>query len=440
MHTHVVMLMKGSSRRAPRLAAGFLCVLLTVGAGCSSGGGAYEVTERQRERLAPSAAALYADLAQAAAAEDHVWVLALCDSLERLAPEFADVPYLRGQSLAEMGHFEAAAAQFERVLALDANYPGAAYELGNLAYRENQFGKAVAFFEREARLLEELLARPDRAGDVPARALPATLLQMGRAVKELNTPEQAGALFERAIAADTSFAEAYFELAELGEESGDLERALAGVRRAYALEPGNVHYEYKLGALLVQAGDAEAALPYLQRAVERRPWFHGALYNMYQVLQRLGRSDEALEYLERSEAMQAIDTEITQARLNAEARPGDVEEWLRLAGLYLSAGRYDEAGAVFGTALALDPGNLQLRNDMGNLSLMRGDAASALQHFRYVLARDSTLADTWLNLGVAHAYAGEPALARHAWQQTLRHEPGHAEAVANLERLEEQGF
>ena len=197
-----------------------------------------------------------------------------------------------------------------------------------------------------------------------------------------------------------------------------------------------------MGVQLLRTGQPEEAIPHLEKAAEQRPWFHGALYNLGQALVRTGRTEQAEHHLTLADSMQALQHEIDQARVSAQQQARVPQRWIALADLQLRGGRHGEAMRSLETALALNPTNLALQNDVANLSAMLGDVPAAIRRYETVLRYDSTFVDAWLNLGVAYARSSRYGEARQAWERVLELEPAHAgakEYLAQLARMREDG-
>lgn len=388
-----------------------------------------------RESMDGRAAAVLDDVDKAWLAGDFDAVFAGLDSAAQYAPDLADIPFWRGRAHVMLSRLEEAKSAFDAALALDPFYPGASYELGNIYFREQQFSKALEHFQREEAVLVRLLEDELPYSSAEPVALAATRLQMGRIHDRLDEVEDAYAAFHGALAADSTFAEAHYELSQLYEADGDLEKALEQARRAHGAIPDDPDNLYALGSLLLRNEKPAEALPYLRASVDERPWYHPALNNLGRALLQTGRQDEAEEYLERAEEMQALEVEIEQARLDVLQDPDVPRRWIALARHLVEAGRYDEAEDAFNKAIYLEPMNLAFHNDVANLSLLRGDADRAIRRFEMIVEFDSSFADAWMNLGVAYALSDRFDEAQQAWERVLTYVPDHAEAKANLAQL-----
>lgn len=346
--------------------------------------------------------------------------LALADSAEARVPDGADVHFLRGRIYSEMARLDAADSAYHRTLALRPDYEGAWNNLGNNAVRRQEYRRAIALYHNELK---------DGPAPVPWRGI-------GRAYIELGRVDSARQAFAQALAADSSYAVAHQDLAQLFEDEGDFERALRHAKQALELDPESNHARYVVGSLLVKTGQTEEALPYLEAVAEAWPWHHASHYNLGQALARLGRHEQAQEYLDRAESLRARQAKIAQREVAVRSFPKDPYAHAALASELRLAGRYNDAMHAYKVALFLDPGNPEFQNNIAILHLLRGDNEEAIRSFESVLRQDSTLVDVWLNLGIVYAKSGRKTEARRSWETALRQKPDLDRAKAYIAGLD----
>lgn len=400
-----------------------MCLFLVflLGAGCG------DERERQTgdagpERVIPQSVLRLLVQAQAAQGRgEHGMALALVDSAQRRAPDLPDAHFLEGSIRSDLSDVDQAEAAFKRVVALEPNYRGAWFNLGNTAVRQGQLRQALSYYAEER----------ERHPTAPL------LTYMGRVYARLGEADSARQAFEGAIDVDADHAPAYAHLGQLYEDEGRFEEALALSQRALALAPANLDFRYIVGAQLLRTGQAEGAAAYLRTVIEQRPWHYGAHYNLGQALVRLGRRSEAQHFLTRADSLQELQSKVEHAQVTAETNPGLPMNWVRLGEMLRQSGRIEEALEAYQVARSLAPENLAVQHNLANLFLARGDTAQAVGRYRTILQQDSTFTDAWLNLGVVYALSGEPDRARQAWQNVLRYVPGHSTAKTYLAQLRE---
>lgn len=347
--------------------------------------------------------------------------LTLADSVVQRAPRLADGHFQRGRVLSELKRFDAAEKEYRKVLSLNPQYQGAWFNLGNNAYRRQNFEAALRYFQKEQE------RHPSAS----------TLVEIGKAHARRGSPDSARQAYERALARDSTHAEAHARLGQLYEEEGELEAALEHSRRALALDSTRVNYQYVVGSQLFQLGRYEEAIPRLRSVIAERPWHQGAHYNLGQALVRTDRKALGKKYLAESDSLDKQQREIERLESVARDEPGDPSRWTKLGDAYRRAGRLEDAREAYSIALYLRPSNPVLRDQLAQLAADLGNYEAAVSHYRTLLQRRPDFNEAWFNLGVVYARNGETEKARKAWKRVLQQNPDHQRAKAYLSRLEE---
>ncbi len=89
-------------------------------------------------------------------------------------------------------------------------------------------------------------------------------------------------------------------------------------------------------------------------------------------------------------------------------------------------------------ALRDNPTSATLHNDLGQLLRVKGLPKDAEVEFERAINADSRFYPAWYNLGLLRQARGNHAGARFAFGRTIRHKPGHAEALFQMGLIEEQ--
>ena len=110
--------------------------------------------------------------------------------------------------------------------------------------------------------------------------------------------------------------------------------------------------------------------------------------------------------------------------------------WLDEGNAHYDARRWNEAGAAFERALALDPAQAQAWYRLGNVREEQGrDDAGAAACFEKAVGFDPSHARAWNNLGGARQRMGREEQAIAAYRRALEADPSLARACLNLGRL-----
>lgn len=191
----------------------------------------------------------------------------------------------------------------------------------------------------------------------------------------------------RRTATPNRAANAFFQAALKAQQAGDIRKALASAKQALAADSRHAQAMNLGGALLYVQDQAAEAEIWLRKAIalHRHPAY---LLNLGLVLQQLGRSEEAIE--------------------------------------------------VYRDTVALQPGNHQAWNNLGNLlnrSHCPERSREAIDCYRHALQAKPDYASADTNLGHALENSGDAAGAEQHYRQALQHAPAFVPALSNLANL-----
>lgn len=345
--------------------------------------------------------------------------LSLADSVVQRAPRLPDGHFQRGRVLSELKRFDEAGEEYRRVLSLDPEYQGAYLNLGNNAYRRQNFEDALRHFQREQERYPS------------ARVL----VEIGKSYGAVGKADSARWAYERALSRDSSQAAAHARLGQLFEEEGELKQALKHSRRALDLAPNNAKYRYAVGSQLFQLGRYDEAIDHLRDVIEERPWHQSAHYNLGQALIRTGRQDKGKAYVTKSDSLEEQEREVERLESVARDEPGDPQKWKKLGDAYLDFGRRENARDAYRIALYLRPSDPTLRDQLAQLEARQGNYKAAETHYQNLLRRHPDFTEGWFNLGVVYARSGKPERARKMWKRVLQQNPNHQRARKYLASL-----
>lgn len=168
--------------------------------------------------------------------------------LSQVAPDSAQMHQILAQALASQDDFTGAIAQYQRALAIDPQFPGIHFELGQTILMNST--------------------------DEPARQL---------AERE----------FKLDLAAEPTNANCEYMLGEIEWLRSKPEEALRHYERAIVLRPGFVDAQIAVGKALTTLDQPDRAIEHLQEAIGLDSQNEVAHYRLAQAYKRLGRAQEA---------------------------------------------------------------------------------------------------------------------------------------------------
>jgi predicted Zn-dependent protease len=202
---------------------------------------------------------------------------------------------------------------------------------------------------------------------------------------------------------------------------GQTDAAIEQFSRAMQVRPDE-EISVSLGNALLDKGKPDEAMPYFRLALQMLPDFAKAYNGLGRVYLAKGQTDAALQNLRK-----AVEIETNLANCYT------------LGCAYAQSGKPDLAIRYLQMSVELQPDFAPAHNDLGNVYLMRGQAAQAEEQWRAALKTEPDLVAAQVNLAWALATSPEAtlrngaeavALARRANQETGGREPGVLRVLA----------
>jgi len=328
----------------------------------------------------------------------------------RLNPKHAEAYNNFGNALKEQGKLQEAQRQFHRAMSVRPGYAEARANLGNVLLELGRSDEAIREYQEAIRLkpafakahfsLGQVLASQGKgaeAADCYQRA--ATLdpgwveahRRLASLLRELGRPAQAAESFRRAHELEPHAIDGLQNWAEILEQLGRLDEAIEVRQTLCKLAPQHAKHWFEFGLATQKAQrSAEARDAYL-RAVELDPDYPYLRNNLAAAYVELEQPREAISLLEtlvgaqRCEAMPLINLGIAWRQAFELARSVEMlERAIELDGnnplacsnygsTLKELQRWEEAGAWFERALAIDPNFVGARWNLAMLQLLRGD-------------------------------------------------------------------
>ncbi len=286
-------------------------------------------------------------------------------ALERLAQALEQTsadPALHanyGLALQATGRHESALAAYRQALALDPLQPDALFNLGGVLMQLHQPGAALEAYERV------LAEHP--------RHLP-TLLRRSAVLHALGRRNDALVSYDRAMAA-TNASPAHIPAdprlqaalsagrANVLSDLGRAEQALAGYDQALALKPDFAEAWSNRSGVLADLSRFVEALGSAMHALALQPDHAQAALHRVRALREMGQGVAALQ----------ICDALLARRRDHEDGDGEAAVWFHRGLTLMTLARYRDARDSYAAALALTPGDADLRWNTALCDLLLGD-------------------------------------------------------------------
>jgi TolB-like protein/thioredoxin-like negative regulator of GroEL len=207
---------------------------------------------------------------------------------------------------------------------------------------------------------------------------------------------------ERALSLDPELAEAHVADARLAQMDDRPDDALAAIERALELNPGLADAHARLGQLLEQMGRYTEALAEARKAVDLDPL---SVPSRNRLADRLWYSGQYEASIEESEKILEMDA-------------GTWYAWYNIGWGHAMLGRTDEALAAFGASLDASPDQAE------TIQLGRAYVFARYGRADSALAIVSDIPDESYDVSVVYYLAGDPERAFSSLEEALRTDPG----------------
>jgi tetratricopeptide (TPR) repeat protein len=302
----------------------------------------------------------------------------------------------RAKSFEAQGQWEAAAAEYRKILKIDPNSLPALNSLGVLYVRESKFKEGISCYERALRVNPREFA---------------VNLNLGIAYLKMQDCKSAAPPLEAAARLGPSNVQALelFAVAEIGQE--EHEKAIAPLEKVVELDPRDVGPNYLLVRCYIETGQFEKALHGFERleALDRAsPWvriLRGQAYD------GLGAYSKAVEEFE--EAKKQL--------------PNDAIVRFSLGFMCWKLRRFDEAEGELRETLKLDPHFTQAKYYLADTYLMDLKPDAALPILEGLAEEEPRDYRTRLDLAKALEKLGRYEQAIPQFQEAIRSDPSHSE-------------
>lgn len=256
--------------------------------------------------------------------------------------------------------------------------------------------------------------------------------------------------FEKAVALDPNFLDAYINLGNVLKEARIFDRAVAAYLRALNLSPNHAVVHGNLACVYYEQGLIDLAIDTYRRAIELQPNFPDAYCNLANALKEKGQVTEAeecyntalrlcpthadsLNNLANIKREQGLTEDATRLYLKAlEVFPEFAAAHSNLASILQQQGKLNEALMHYKEAIRIQPTFADAYSNMGNTLKEMQDIQGALQCYTRAIQINPAFADAHSNLASIHKDSGNIPEAIQSYRTALKLKPDFPDAYCNL--------
>jgi protein O-GlcNAc transferase len=256
--------------------------------------------------------------------------------------------------------------------------------------------------------------------------------------------------YEKAIALNSDYAKAHFNLGGALHELGQLDEAVQSYESSIAIESDYAEAHNNLGNVLRELGQMDDAIDSYEKALVIKPNYVEALYSISLVLQHLGRIESMVDHLEKAltlkpdfaeahnnlgialKSLGQLDAAVISYQKAIAIKPDYAEAHNNLGNVFKDLGQLDDAVQSFQKALAINPNYPTLHNNLGIAFKELGQLDKAVKCYKKALIINPDFHDSHNNLGVVFNELGQKDEAVKSFKRAIAINPNYAEAYNNL--------
>jgi len=239
-------------------------------------------------------------------------------------------------------------------------------------------------------------------------------MYLGEVYYNLGLFSQAITELNKAIKLDPDDAESYYRLSFAYGEEGKFDEAKRAAKKATQLNPKYAKTEPNLGLGIYPQKGYEDFILVSKSKIKEKPFF--GHYAMGLTYKNKGMFGEALRELRKAE-------ELNPENLLVKEQIGEV---------LLFLGRNEDAISAYLESLAEDPDSPRLANNIGIACHRLGRLDEAISWYKRAISKDKNYAISWNNLGVVSYHSGNPDRAFKCFEKSYRLNPEYFDSYLNL--------
>ncbi len=391
--------------------------------------------------------------------------LKLYDEAIKLAPEFPEAEYQRGNALLSLGKPDEAEKAFRRAVELREDWTLPMASLGSLLVAANRFAEAEKILTKAVELddknfpafvaltdlrlkskaspavLKELLAK---LRILTSKANPTASVWAARsAVERALGDKAASASLSRALTIEPKNKSALTQRAEIALSEGDYANATAAAKTIAEISPNSSDVKFLQARIFVAEGKTVEALKILD-SITNPPAEVLSLKNSIAAVGSVNISEleKQLENEPKNSAVlgrlcNLLRTDNPTKALNycrraSEAEPNNVNHAVGFGAALVQAKQYENAVTIFKRILQVSPDNYTARANLATAFFQLKRYAEAKTEYQWLTEKQPELAVAYYFLAIAHDNLGEYLDAMANYQQFLK----LAEATSNKLEIE----
>ncbi|MEN6319074.1 MAG: tetratricopeptide repeat protein [Syntrophaceae bacterium] len=222
--------------------------------------------------------------------------------------------------------------------------------------------------------------------------------------------------YQKAIALDPKYANAYFGLGDNSYDQGKYDEAIRYYNKAIEINPNYIDAIISIGNTYYNRGKYNEAIQYYKKAIDVDPNNFNAIISIGNAYFNRGKYNEAIQYYKKA----------------IEINPNDINAIISIGNTYFNRGKYDEAIQYYKKAIEINPNDIDAIFNIGSAYFSLGKHDEAIQYYKKAIEFDPKNIDTIINTGNTYYNLGKYDEAIQFYETVIEVSPRYTPAYTNL--------
>ncbi len=326
----------------------------------------------------------------------------------------------QGVHFVEIGVYDQALAEIQKVLELQPNNSEAYCFLGDVYQYQEMYNEAADAYQRALTLNGSIQTR-----GIANWCLGIIYNKQGKFLEAEKYGKEAVSLLPDA-------AWTHYRLGNIYTQRGKLDEATGAYQKAIQLNPELAEAYRGLGRTALMQDDPETAIQYYHSAVQRNPYEESAYYNLAKAYRRANQFEQAKSQMELFREVKAYQDAVQDYRKKLKNNPSNVSLYAELAKVHLEINNIDAAIQEFNIVTSLSPALALGHYNLGALYMQKGEVQPAIEAFQKAIELDENDTEPYIRLGWIFASQKKFDLAKFYLQGALERDSRLWEAYQGL--------
>jgi|GEM_PF-465038 len=300
--------------------------------------------------------------------------------------------------------------------------------------------------------LENLLLKESGKKIIPlegAKLEASEILNKGVALYYFGRHESGIACFDKAIAINPAYSDAYYNRANAYHDKGNLEQAVSDYSKAIEINPVYLKAYYNRGVFYYDKGNLVQAISDYNKVIAINPAYSDVYYNRAKAYYDKGDLEQAISDYSRAIEINPAYTKVYRSRGSAyfdkgdfeqaisdysraiEINPKDSEAYNNRGIAYHKKGKLGQAVSDYSKAIEINPKNSEAYNNRGITYHKKGDYEQAITDYSKAIEINPKDSEAYNNRGVVYFVKGKLEQAIADYNKAIEINPKDSEAYNN---------